>query len=168
VARGRRVGWGLLGVAAIFVTLQFAWILRNRDQLAPVTTERPAPSFALPEIGQGGSLLAAVEVAPGGRVKVLEFWATWCAICIRGLPHLEALRKAHPEVDIITINLDDATKARRLFDDQAYGLRLLFDNRGIADRYGVSSLPHLVVIGRDGKVREVKRGGPGDLEALLK
>jgi thiol-disulfide isomerase/thioredoxin len=179
VGRGRRAGRVALGVAALLTALQLGWIATNLDELRPVVPADPAPAFALPEIGRGGALGPRYAVAPGqvtgavpgvaatARPIVLDFWATWCGVCLRGLPQLEAFRKAHPEIDFVSINLDDAVLARQIFDDRGYGMRLLFDDGLTSRRYNVSALPHLVVIDRDGRVHRVVRGHPGSLEALM-
>lgn len=168
--RGRLAGRAALAVTAAIFAVQLGFVVLHTDDLRPVAPRERAPAFALPEVGAGGALGARWELAPGkrGRVVVLDFWATWCGICLKGLPHLEALRVAHPEVDVVSINLDDAAAARQLFDEKKWGLVLLHDNADVAVRYGVTSLPHLVVIDRDGTVREVKIGHPGDLESLLR
>ncbi|MEZ5948990.1 MAG: TlpA disulfide reductase family protein [Planctomycetaceae bacterium] len=42
-----------------------------------------------------------------GKVVVLDLWSTWCAPCVRELPHLVALQKKHPEqVVCISVNLN--------------------------------------------------------------
>ena len=167
--RGQRAGRAALGVLALVAALQLTWIALHTDDLRPVTAAQHAPAFALPEVGPGGALGARWELSPGqrGRAVVIDFWATWCGVCLKGLPHVEELRKAHPEIDVVAINLDDAAAARQLFDERQWGLRLLYDDAGVATRYGVTALPHLVVIDRQGVVHEVVRGHPKDLEALL-
>lgn len=173
--RGQRAGLAAIALAAGLAALQLGWIALHSDELRPVAPKDPAPAFALPEVGEGGSLLAKVAVTPGraaapettARPIVLDFWATWCGVCLRGLPALEELRKSHPEVNVISVNLDDAAVARKIFNDKGYGLRLLFDDGLVSQRFNVSVLPHLVVIDRDGLVHHVVRGHPGELEALL-
>lgn len=190
LARGRRAGWAAVAVAAAMLALQLGWIALHVEELRPVVADEPAPGFALPEIGAGGALGARYAVTPGtagtssgtagttgtasgtaspaaARPVVIDFWATWCGVCLRGLPQLEAFRRAHPEIDVVSVNLDDAAVARQLFDAKAYGMRLLFDDGVVSRRYNVSVLPHLVVIDRAGLVHAVKRGHPGDLEALM-
>jgi thiol-disulfide isomerase/thioredoxin len=175
IARGRRVGHIALGVAAAMAALQLGWIALHAEELRPVTSDEPAPAFALPEIGAGGKLGAKIAVRPGQpalpasevRPILIDFWATWCGVCLRGMPQLEAFRKAHPEIDMISVNLDDAVVARQIFDAKGYGLRLLFDDNAVSKRYNVSVLPHLVVVDRNGRVHQVVRGHPGELEALL-
>lgn len=174
-ARGRRAGLAAIAVAAAMAALQLGWIALHTDELRPVAPQDQAPAFALAEVGPDGELLAKVAVTPGkaaapetsARPIVLDFWATWCGVCLRGLPALEELRKSHPEVNVISVNLDDAAVARKIFDAKGYGLRLLFDDGLVSQRFNVSALPHLVVIGVDGKVHHVVRGHPGELEALL-
>lgn len=165
--RGRRAGIATLVFAAAVTLAQLGWIAAHVDELRPVSSSVPVPSFALPEVQESGGFGERYAVTPGQKPILLDFWATWCSVCVRGLPALEALRKAHPEVEIISINLDDAASARRMFAAKGYGLRLLFDDGVIARRFGVSSLPHLVIIDSDGKISDVKVGHPGNLEALL-
>jgi thiol-disulfide isomerase/thioredoxin len=175
IARGHRAGLAALGVVAAMAVLQLGWIALHGGELRPVTAKEPAPAFALPEIGAGGKLGEKIAVRPGkpalpateARPILIDFWATWCGVCLRGLPELEAFRKAHPEIDMISVNLDDAVVARQIFDAKGYGLRLLFDDNVVSKRYNVSSLPHLVVVDRNGLVHQVVRGHPGELEALL-
>lgn len=45
----------------------------------------------------------------GQKVKVINFWATWCRPCIKELPHFEALQKKYPtsELEVFLISFDD-------------------------------------------------------------
>lgn len=42
------------------------------------------------------------------KVYVINFWATWCAPCVKELPHFEALNKKydHSKVEVILVSLD--------------------------------------------------------------
>ena len=41
------------------------------------------------------------------KVKVVNFWATWCRPCIKELPYFDALTKTHgEEVEVILVSLD--------------------------------------------------------------
>ena len=44
-----------------------------------------------------------------GRVYVVEFWATWCGPCIKGMPHLSELQKEYKEkgVTVVGVNIWD-------------------------------------------------------------
>ncbi len=168
-ARGQRAGRAVLALLAVATLAQGAWVVTHLDELRPVAPSEPPPTFALPEVGKGGALGPRWALTSGARERpvVLDFWATWCGVCLKGLPKLDAFRAAHPEVEVVSINVDDAAAGRALFDQKQWGLRLLYDDAQVANRYGVTGLPHLVVIGKDGMVKHVVRGHPSDLEALV-
>lgn len=81
---------------------------------------------------------------------LVDFWATWCGPCKMQAPILE-------QVDA---NLNGAVTIGKVDVD---------DNPELANRFGVSSIPTLVIL-KDGEVAE-KRVGVTDaatLESLLK
>ncbi|MGC4041581.1 MAG: TlpA disulfide reductase family protein [Flavobacterium sp.] len=41
-----------------------------------------------------------------GNVYVINFWATWCAPCIKELPYFEQLHKENKNVKVILVSLD--------------------------------------------------------------
>jgi peroxiredoxin len=80
------------------------------------------------------------------------------------MPRLDALARQHPDVTVLAVNLDDPVAARALFDHNHYTMTLVADDGQTSERYGVTTIPHTVVIDRTGKVVEVARGGGLDLE----
>jgi len=43
---------------------------------------------------------------PAERPRVFNFWATWCGPCVHELPTLKKFAEAHPEVDVVLVNVD--------------------------------------------------------------
>ena len=37
---------------------------------------------------------------------VINFWATWCAHCVKELPYFQKLHEENPNVKVITVSLD--------------------------------------------------------------
>lgn len=37
---------------------------------------------------------------------VVNFWATWCAPCVKELPYFETLHQNNPNIKVITVSLD--------------------------------------------------------------
>jgi thiol-disulfide isomerase/thioredoxin len=168
VTPARRLGWAVAAIAAIGVVVQIVWIRDNLDLVKPMKTGDQAPAFVLPAIGPGGTHGAPVALsASRGKIIVLDFWATWCKPCLASLPKLDRLARAHPDVAVVTINSDDAAAARALFDQRGYVMTLLEDDGDVSQRYGVTAIPHTVIIDRHGVIREVVRGTGTDLAALV-
>ncbi len=172
-SRGTRTGAAVLAFALAGTIVQVVWLAGHMETMRPMTDGDPAPAFGLPLIAKGGAPGAQVTLAQHrGKVVVVDFWATWCGPCIRAMPKLESLSRRHAgELEVIAVNLDDATKARAMFDEGGYRMTLVADDGQVSTRYGVSTIPHSVVIDREGIVRMVYRGGSSkltaDVEAII-
>lgn len=93
-----------------------------------------------------------------GRVVVLTFWASWCGYCLKELPVLEKVQRTlgAEQIAVVAINTDkdpDQYRAMRR-KMKNYELTMTVDSwdRVVADGYGVSGLPHMIMIDKLGKV----------------
>jgi thiol-disulfide isomerase/thioredoxin len=121
--------------------------------------EAPRPASALPFVlAEGGeSSLAAY----GGKVVVLNFWATWCAPCLKEMPGLDRLNMALGGEDFAVVTLATGRNSpmgiAKFFDDVA--LQTLTQYRdikqGIAREMEIPGLPTTVILDRQG--REIAR-----------
>jgi thiol-disulfide isomerase/thioredoxin len=165
---GQIAGWVLAAIAAAGVVLQTVWVAQHPEFVRPMSGGDRAPGFALAQIGPHGQLGSRATFVPG-KVTVVDFWASWCGPCLASLPHLDAFTKAHPEVAVYAISIDENPEAaRELFDRKGYSPILLWDDHETSERWGVATIPHTVLIDRAGNVRKVARGGGLDLEAELR
>lgn len=106
-----------------------------------------------------------------GQIVVVTFWATWCPYCLKELPQLEGLQNVAKErLRVIAVNTEDRKVFRKvagLMKD--FKLQLVSDSDKTAQKaYGVTALPHLFIIDRDGTIAGAHRGyGEESLEAIL-
>ena len=108
-----------------------------------------------------------------GNVVLIDFWASWCGPCRRENPNvLKVYNKYHDKgFEILGVSLDKK-KDRWLAAIKKDGLpwHQISDLKGwqnkVANDFGVRSIPHTILIGKDGKI--IARGLRGRaLEAKL-
>ncbi len=116
----------------------------------------PIPASQTPfQTGSGKEV--SLEVFRG-RVVLLNFWATWCAPCIREMPSLDRLQaKLRDEgLDVVAVSQDIAglQVVEPFFERLALAnLELYLDSgRQLGRAVGVAGLPTTLLIDRDGRV----------------
>ena len=115
---------------------------------------RPEPTVSFNGPDQKPVTLAEFE----GRPVLVNFWASWCAPCIKELPKLDQLAKSG-KIEVLAINQDSGPHASVVAFLQAHRISTLKSyqdpNMGLAGALGAEVLPTSILF--DSKGKEVWR-----------
>jgi peroxiredoxin len=117
---------------------------------------QPAPEFETTVLD--GSRIKLADLR--GQVVVLDFWYRGCGWCIKSMPQLNQLAGdfAGQPVAILGMNTDKNEADARFVVEK---MELRYPNlkaEGLAEKFGVRGFPTLVVIDKQGIVRDVHVG----------
>ena len=90
-----------------------------------------------------------------GKIKVLNFWATWCTPCKKEMPSLDSLSIKYSEISIFPINVDkpNQTKTKKFFQDlNIKNLSIYFDHKSrLANQFQLRGIPTTILLNKEGK-----------------
>jgi thiol-disulfide isomerase/thioredoxin len=120
---------------------------------------QPAPDFVLPLLDGGEIALADLR----GKAVLLDFWATWCPLCIEGMPEIAALaRAADPQKTVVLgVNLDigNTDAAREVIAEKGASFPQAFPtDMTLLRDWRLGPLPMLAFIRPDGVVHRIHLG----------
>ena len=124
---------------------------------------KPAPEFSIDLLGGGKASLAEHK---GKNVVILDFWATWCGPCVRGLPIVTEIAKQYADKGVVFYAMnegEDAPTIEPFLKEKKLELKVGLDkDSSVGKAYGVTGIPHTVIIDKEGVIRVVHVGfSPG-------
>lgn len=106
-----------------------------------------------------GNMHKLSEFVGNGKVVLIDFWASWCPPCRAEMPNLVKAYKQYKNkgFDIVGISLDSKADAwAKGVKDLGITWTQLSDLKGWqnggAALYGVNSIPHTLLVGKDGTI----------------
>ena len=129
---------------------------------------KPAPDFHLDMLDGSKFNLADYK----NTVLVLDFWASWCGPCLQVMPQVDKVADefAGEGVKLVAINLEETPEqVKAALARLGLDMPVALDRNGrVAERYGASSIPQTVVIGRDGNVARLFVGASARFDEQLR
>ena len=109
-----------------------------------------------------------------GRPLVVNFWATWCAPCIKEMPDLDALSGKYPDMTFLGVAIDTQPNVERFLQKVQVSYPLVVAGHGgiekmkaLGNRKG--GLPYTVIFDADSRLHRDILGqiDPARLDAQL-
>jgi thiol-disulfide isomerase/thioredoxin len=110
--------------------------------------------------------------AMGGRVVLIDFWATWCGPCNEELPNVKRIAKDFAGEPLVIISVswdsDDAKWRQFIQKNEMTWLQYRDADHSLSKAFGVDAIPHYFTIDSDGVLTQEIVGGGSDVEGRLK
>jgi thiol-disulfide isomerase/thioredoxin len=128
---GKQVIFGIALALASGIGGYFAYdAARKSSEDKSPSAAAALPTFALPDIG--GMLRQSSEW--DGKVRVINFWATWCPPCRREIPLLIELQAEHgADLQIIGIAIDDMQAVQQYATTAGFNYPILVGQQDAVD-----------------------------------
>jgi cytochrome c biogenesis protein CcmG, thiol:disulfide interchange protein DsbE len=148
--KGERILQGL--IAACLAIL--AWVVIDTFRERVVVAGDTAPQFSIST--DAGRTVTRSDF--GGKLLVLNFWATWCQPCIEEMPSLDQFQKTFADsgVVVLGVSVDQSAQAyRNVLAKAKVAFQTARDPEGrISAEYGTFKYPETYIIDREGLVVE--------------
>jgi len=160
-------------VALIALSVLFGFAILPRLLPDTALVGKAAPDFALDVVSDGADKSRIHLGDLKGQTVLLDFWATWCQPCQVVAPMLDRISRKHQGKGLVVVgvNTSDQPGLAPLFaKKKGLSYPIVYDDGDdVARRYGVSNLPTLVLIDRQGNVVSVRSGleDEGAIEGLV-
>ena len=140
------------GALALLVSLAAASLAHAQGEIKP-WKGGAAPVLALKDLDGSVVDLAAL----GGRVVLINFWATWCEPCRDEMPSLERLRhklKGRP-FELVMVNYGESSATvSRFMSKLGLSIPVVLDpEKKVAQEWKVGGLPMTFLVDATGRVR---------------
>jgi cytochrome c biogenesis protein CcmG/thiol:disulfide interchange protein DsbE len=145
-------------IAALLVALGFVIVWSVEEHI--VGAGDTAPNFAI-------TTTAGEAMTPrnfGGKVLVLNFWASWCAPCVEEAPSLNEFAKTLKDSGVVVLGVS-VDRNEQSFANFVKRFDVVYPTardpeQDLSYRYGTYKIPESYIIDRNGKVVRKYAGLP--------
>ena len=122
----------------------------NNNQQLLIKDPKKVESFSLKDINDSQKIISSSE----NKILLLNFWATWCAPCIKEIPELIELKKKFKNnVEVYFLSVDFNVKKnvpKFLKKNKLEHLSIFNDeNLKVSGKFGVKVMPTTVIINKN-------------------
>lgn len=154
----------MLGFAALVAVA----VIIGCDEQGGASQGKAAPDVQVQTLN-GNAKVALSSLK--GKVVVLDFWATWCGPCKETMPMVQKAFDDYKSqgVEFMGISAEAPSDVKQFLQGGKFSYPMYIDPEGEANKgFKVDAIPHLFVLGKDGKVVWDELGEPDDGGAALR
>jgi len=146
-----------------------AWLrIKHFADDPELSTHKMAPPFEVTAMDGTRFNLDAM----GGRVVLIDFWATWCGPCNRELPHMKKIAKEFANDPLVIISVswdsDEAKWKDFVAKNEMTWVQYRDTDHSLSTEFGIDAIPHYFTIDSDGVLTAEMLGEDQDVEGKLK
>jgi thiol-disulfide isomerase/thioredoxin len=140
----------LLGLLLGLLLVAFVWAIYAGIHERVVVEGDASPAFTV--TADNGRAVSVPHF--GGKLLVLNFWASWCPPCVEETPSLSRFARQYADkgVVVLGISVDQNEKSYRTFLEKYKPAFLTVRERKLHEDFGTFMYPETYIIGADGKV----------------
>lgn len=145
----------LLDLLAVLAVLFVIYKIFVAPRFLSSATAYPAPRVTYATLSGQPFVLTEHR----GRVVFLDFWASWCEPCKVSLPMVEKFARAHPEVDVVPIDVGEPRGVAQAFAQAHHLHNVALDPKALSRGFfQIEGFPTMVVIDPKGRIRATWSG----------
>src|SRR5271166_1058250 len=150
--------WIKIGIGVLMGVL--AWVIISTLQEPKIVEGSEAPKFAVK--ADNGATLTPTDF--GGKLLLLNFWASWCAPCVEEAPSLNEFAKTFKNAGVVVLGVS-VDRKEPLYENFVKRFNVSYPTardpeENLSYRYGTYKIPESYIIDRNGKVVRKYAGLP--------
>ena len=140
---------------------------KKLEEIKAQMIKKIAPAFTLNDLNGNSLRLADLK----GKIVILDFWGTWCGVCLKSFPAMQQVVDKYKNDDNIKFLFIDTLeeieevekKVKEIIHKNNYTFHVLLDeDNSVANAYKITAAPIKVIIDPNGNIRFIKEGYGGD------
>lgn len=150
---------GFLGIFLIFFVINNSGTEPEQGPYPPGYQKTNSEDGAAPAFELSTTTGDKINLADyRGKVVILDFWATWCGPCRRGIPDLVELKNEYKDkgFEVIGISVDQSNtinKVKPFMEQYNINYPVAYANNEVIQNYGgIDAIPTSFVINKEGKI----------------